>query len=82
MVVKDIQRGVANKSINQEYIQSRKDIVEVEMDRRHYEIIQRIKSRLLGRFHKRYKKCHFPDPDYEAEEVDEGLNDDNDSSDD
>ncbi len=82
MVVKDMQRGLANKSINQEYIQSRHDIVEEEMDRCHYENIQRIKSRLLGRFKKRYTQCHVPGPDYEAEEVDEGLNDDDDSSDD
>jgi hypothetical protein len=82
MVAKDMQRGSAKKSINQEYIKSREDVVEVEDDMCDYENIQRIKSRLLGRFHKRNKQHHVPNPDYEAEEVDEGLNNDDDSSDD
>ena len=75
VVKRDMQRVSSNKSIHQQYLESRYDAVEVEADRDHYRNIQRIQSRLRGRFRMRY--CN---PDYEVEEVDDGLYDYDDSS--
>jgi hypothetical protein len=80
VVERDMQRLSSNSSFNQQYIQSRYIAVEVEEDRIHFENIQRINSRLRGRMHNRNMLYH--NPDYEEEEVDEGLHNYDDPSDD